>query len=389
MPAIRTEFGVNSGIFYARTFTLVSLLLVAVLLAAVVRPLFAPIAWALFLAFLLHPLHARLVARTGGRANLSAALITFATFVLLLGPVTALVAAFAADATNLLKRIQEFAVAYKPTQPSDLAAIPVVAPIVGWIQDSFGVTEAQVYEWVADASRNFAKTLAVTGREAVLGAIGTVIGFIVMIYLLFFMVRDGRLLLGNLRALVPLSEIERARLFGHLGSVTRAVVYGSGVTALVQGALVGTGFAIAGLPSPVVFGVLAALLALLPLAGTPVVWVPGVLLLAAQGRWGAAIFLLGWGVFTATIDNVLRPLLAATRARVQTLTVFIGVLGGVSAFGVIGLILGPLVIALAIALLRFMVEQRQSYHASPIVGAADEAGIEERRIETPGVEPEK
>jgi len=203
------------------------------------------------------------------------------------------------------------------------------------------------------------KTLGALGREAVLGALGTVVGFIVMLFLLFFAVRDGRALLADLRALVPMSEVERERLFRHLASVTRAVVYGSGVTALIQGALVAAGFAIAGLPSPVVFGVLAALLALLPLAGTPIVWIPGVVVLAAQGRWGAAIFLAIWGVFTSTIDNVLRPLLAATRARVQTLTVFIGVLGGVSAFGAIGVVLGPLVIALAIALLRFMLEQRQ------------------------------
>lgn len=381
MPTVRKECAVNAGLFYARSFALSALLLVAVLLALVVKPLFAPIAWALFLAFLLHPLHARLVERFGGRANLSAALITLATFVLLVGPVAALVAVFAADAANLLRRIQEFAIAYKPTQPSDLAAIPVLAPIVGWVHDSFGVTEAQIYEWVAEASRNFAKTLAAIGREAVLDALGTVIGFIVMIYLLFFAVRDGRMLLGNLRALVPLSDIERARLFGHLASVTRAVVYGSGLTALIQGALVAAGFALVGLPSPVVFGVLAALFALLPLAGTPVVWVPAVLLLAAQGRWGAALFLLVWGVFTATIDNVLRPLLAASRARVQTLTVFIGVLGGLSVFGVIGVILGPLVIALAIALLRFMVEQRETYHASPIVGVADETRIEPSRVE--------
>lgn len=372
----------NSGLFYARTFAVVAIAIVAVLVAVIVKPLFAPIAWALFLAFLLHPVHARLAARLGGRASLSAALLTLATFVLVLGPVTALATAFAADATQLLKRIQGLAIEHKPSQPSDLAALPLVGPVIEWIHDSFGISEAQVYSWAADAARNLGKALPAMGREAVLDVLGTAIRFIVMIFLLFFAVRDGRTLLANLRALIPMSERERARLFGHLGSVTRAVVFGSGVTALAQGALIGGGFAFVGLPSPVVFGVLAALFALLPLAGTPVVWVPAVLLLAAQGRWGAAIFLLGWGVFTATIDNVLRPLLAASRARVQTLTVFIGVLGGVSAFGMIGVVLGPLVLALAIALLQFMIEQRQAYHASPILGVENATGIEETRAGT-------
>jgi predicted PurR-regulated permease PerM len=157
-----------------------------------------------------------------------------------------------------------------------------------------------------------------------------------------------------------MSAGERARLFDHLASVTRAMVYGTGVTALIQGALVAIGFAIVGLPSPIVFGVLAALAALVPLVGTPVVWVPAVIVLALQGRWYAALFMLAWGGFVTTIDNVLRPWLVSGRAEIGALTVFIGVLGGVSAFGPIGVFLGPLVLALVIALVRFTLEMRQT-----------------------------
>jgi predicted PurR-regulated permease PerM len=141
--------------------------------------------------------------------------------------------------------------------------------------------------------------------------------------------------------------------------VTRALVYGTGVTALVQGALVGMGFAFVGLPSPVVFGVIAALAALIPLLGTPVVWVPAVIVLAAQDRWGAALFMVIWGAIVVTIDNFLRPWLVSGRARIEPLTVFIGVLGGVSAFGPVGVFLGPLVLALAIALVRFSLEGQE------------------------------
>jgi predicted PurR-regulated permease PerM len=162
----------------------------------------------------------------------------------------------------------------------------------------------------------------------------------------------------TLRGLIPMRAETKARLFGHLGAVTRAMVYGTGVTALVQGALVAIGFALTGLASPVVFGVLAALFALVPMAGTPVVWVPAVGVLALHGRWGAAGFMLVWGVFVVTIDNFLRPMLVAGKAQVGTLTVFIGVLGGVAAFGPIGIVLGPLVLALALALLELVVEER-------------------------------
>jgi predicted PurR-regulated permease PerM len=155
---------------------------------------------------------------------------------------------------------------------------------------------------------------------------------------------------------VPMSPPERKRLFEHLGSVTRAMVYGTGVTAVVQGILIGIAFAIVGLPSPLVFGVLAALAALVPMAGTPVVWIPAAIVLAAQGRWGATLFIVLWGAFVATIDNFLRPWLVAGKAEIGALTVFLGVLGGVSAFGPIGVFLGPLVLALAIALIRFAQE---------------------------------
>ena len=344
--------------FYARTFALLTLLLLGYLLFEILQPFLAPIAWALFIAFLIHPLHAWLVRKLHGRAGLSAALLTLATLLTLVGPLAALGAAFAAQAAELLRYVQEFAVEHTPAQPSDLASLPFVGPAVAWLQDSMGLSLAQIQGWAAEGARTVLKSLASLGRLAVLGALGTVVGFVMMMFMLFFAIRDGRSMFARLRELIPMSAAERARLFTHLASVTRAVVYGTGVTALVQGALVAIGFAIAGLPSPIVFGVLAALFALIPMAGTPVVWVPAVIVLAVEERWYAAIFLLVWGGVVTTIDNVLRPILVSGRAEVGTLTVFIGVLGGVSAFGPIGVFLGPLVLALVIALVRFVLEAR-------------------------------
>jgi predicted PurR-regulated permease PerM len=348
----------SDQLFYARTFALLTLALLAYLLFQILQPFFAPIAWALFIAFLLQPLHTWLVRKLRGRASTSAALLTLATLLILVGPLTALGAAFAAQAAELLRYAQEFAVEHKPAEPSDLAALPVVGPAVAWLQDSVGISLAQIQSWAVEGARTVLKALASLGRLAVLGALGTVVGFVMMMFILFFAIRDVRSMFVTLRELIPMSVRERARLFTHLAAVTRAMVYGTGVTALAQGVLIAIGFAIVGLPSPIVFGVLAALLALVPLAGTPVVWLPAALVLALQERWYAAIFLLIWGGLVATIDNVLRPMLVSGRAQVGTLTVFIGVLGGVSAFGPIGVILGPLVLALIIALVRFTLEVR-------------------------------
>lgn len=347
-------------VFYARTFALVTLAVLAYLLFQILQPFFAPIAWAAFIAFLVHPLHSRLAAKLGGRDSVSAALLTVLTVIVLLGPLAALGAAFATQAAELLRYAQDFAAEHKPAQASDLASMPVVGPAILWLQESLGVSLAQLQSWAMEGARTVLGSLASLGRQAVLGALGTVVGFAMMIFILYFAIRDGRAAFNDLRALVPMRAEERARLFAHLAAVTRAMVYGTGVTALAQGALVGVGFALAGLPSPIVFGVLAALLALVPLAGTPVVWVPAVLVLALQGRWYAAVFLLVWGALVAMLDNFLRPMLVSGRAEVGTLTVFIGVLGGVSTFGPIGIILGPLVLALIIALVRFALDVRSA-----------------------------
>ena len=277
---------------------------------------------------------------------------------LILGQLGGLVAAFAAQLTELARHAQEFAVEHRPANFAELAEVPVVGPALAWVQETTGFTFAQIQAWAVEAAQTILKALAGLGRAAFLGALGTVIGFALMMFILFFTIRDSERAFRALRELVPLEDRDKKRLFEHLASVTRALVYGTGVTAIVQGTLVGLGFAVVGLPSPIVFGVLAALAALIPLVGTPVVWVPAVIALAAQGRWTAALILLLWGGFVTTIDNFLRPWLVSGRAEIGALTVFIGVLGGVGAFGPIGLILGPLILSLVIALVRFALDNR-------------------------------
>jgi len=346
-------------LFYARAFALIGLLVLGYLLYLVLLPFFAPIAWALFIAFLLYPLHRWLTRKLGGRAALSAVFLTILVFLLLIGPLTGLGAAFGKQAADLTRHVQQLVVDNKPATPSDLESLPVIGPAVVWLQDTAGVSLAQIQAWGIEAAQALAKALATLGRAAFLGALGTVVGFALMMFILFFAIRDGRGWMETARELVPMSAPERARLFEHLGSVTRAMVYGTGVTALVQGALVAIAFAVVGLPSPVVFGVLASLAALVPMVGTPVVWVPALIVLAAQGRWGAALFMLIWGAFVVTIDNFLRPWLVSGKAQIGALTVFIGVLGGVAGFGPIGIFLGPLVLATAIALVRFSLEMQE------------------------------
>jgi predicted PurR-regulated permease PerM len=237
----------------------------------------------------------------------------------------------------------------------------VVGEVLHAIQDRIPVTTEQIQKGLVDGLTSAVQFLLTRGRSVFIGALGAVVSLFLTLFLVYFFFRDGDDFMRRTIRLIPVEEARKRRLVEHVSSVTRAVVLGSLVTALAQGACIGLGFWISGLPSPVVFGVLAAVCALLPIGGTAFVWVPGALLLGAEGRWGWAIFLAVWGaLIVGSADNVLRPMLISGRAQISTLPVFFGVLGGLGAFGMIGMFLGPVVVALALELFRFAEEDRGS-----------------------------
>jgi predicted PurR-regulated permease PerM len=346
--------------FYARTFAVLTAVTLGIALFKIVEPFIGPLLWAMFLAFLLHPLYVRLTKRLGGRKHLAAFLLTALTVVVIIGPLTGLGTAFVAQVNDLLQQAQSAVGGQTKDNVLDLTKVPRVQEALAWLDRTFNIDVTQVRTWAAQGSRSLLQALAAMSGRVFLGAIGAVVGFVLMTFMMFFFIRDGAEMIRTLRDLIPMSESYKDKLFDHLAGVTRAIVYGTGLTALIQGTLVGISFLIVHLPSPVVFGVIAALAALLPFGGSALVWVPAALVLALQGRWGATIFMVIWGgLLVSLVDNVVRPMLVSGRAAVGTLTVFIGVLGGVAAFGAIGLFLGPVVLALIIALIRFALELRR------------------------------
>jgi len=346
--------------FYTRAFGVVTCAVLAVALYRIVIPFLGPLVWAIFLAFLLNPLHQWLTPRLRNRPELSALLLTLLTLVVLLGPLTALSAAFASQVGYLLRFVQDRLADPAQANVLNFANVPWVSNALAHLDSMFGIDIAQVRDWIEQASNQGLHWLASLGGKVFLGALGTAMGFVLTIFMLFYFIRDGQVMFSTARELIPMTEARKARLFDHLASVTRAMVLGTGATALIQGTLVGIAFIIVGLPSPLVFGVIAVLASLLPVGGTALVWIPAAIVLAAQGRWGMMVFMVIWGtLLVSLVDNVVRPMLVSGRANVGTLTVFIGVLGGLAAFGAIGLFLGPVVLALIIALIRFMLEVRR------------------------------
>lgn len=373
--------GLSATTFYRRTFALVTAVVVGVLLWRIVEPFLAPLGWALFLAFLLQPLQQRLTQRFGGRESAAAAVLVVLTLVLFVGPLSVLGAVFAAQAGDLATQLQASAVRLEINSWDDLAHLPVLREALSWMEQHLAISAGQWRSWMVAGAERVLQPLAAMGGALFLGALGTVASFLFMLILLFFLVRDGQPMLATFRNLVPMDEAHKERLFAQMAAVTRAVVFSTMVTAIVQGCLVGIAFALTGLPSPVVFGVAGGVLSVVPFGGTALVWGPGALVLAAQGHYGAALFMTAFGAgVIGTVDNLLKPLLISGRAEVPTLAVFIGVLGGLSAFGLVGMFLGPVVIALALALVAFLGEQEAARRAAaapkPAEPAAPAAPIE-------------
>lgn len=336
-----------------RWFTVGSLLLVLVAVVLILRPMAMPIAWAAMLAFLMAPAHARLSKRLHNRPNASAAILTAVTPIAFFVPLILLGMAFADQVGEMGTSMQQNPSLIDPASWLDASRHPRIAGMAEWFsaRTSLDMNDMRVY--LGNSFQEWAGAVAGISGKVALNIAGTTLKFFLMLFVLFFMLRDGAGWFTRLSALLPLKQPRGQELFTRLGKVTRAVVYGCGVTAAVQGSLVGIGFAIAGLPGPVVFGVIATISALLPFGGAALVWVPGALYLLGSGHLGMGIFLLVWGGLISVSDNFIRPMIISRYTPVPTLLVFLGVIGGVAAFGLIGFIAGPVVLVLATELMRF------------------------------------
>src|SRR4051812_25439553 len=343
--------------FYTKAFFVGLAIFVGYLLMLVLQPFAGSMAWAIFLAFILHPFHVWLTRRLKNRPGTSAGIITGLTPFALLTPLTLLGVAFANQARALIDYLRGRDLHWDNTLLLEIEKYPVIGPVARFAREELQINAADVQEWLTRTAESSLSKVGSLGSGIVMGALGTLVGFFFMLFLLFFFLRDGAVMFSRLKRLIPVPEEHREQLFNHLASVTRGVFYGTGLTAVVQGVLVGIGFAIAGLPSPVVFGVLAAMLALLPAGGAAIVWIPAVLFLAFTGQWPMTIFMLVWGMIVSTSDNFLRPVLVSRYAPVSAFTVFVGVVGGIAAFGTIGIVVGPVFLALVAAILQYFDEK--------------------------------
>lgn len=323
--------------------------LIVVTSFAVLRPFIAPIAWAGILAYASWPLHERLDRLVRGRTGLSAALMTVLMVLLVMVPAALVSAALVVE---LQSAFEQFRI-WLPGGPTSLAARFRELPWIGsraadWIL-LLAADPAQMQQWI------LARTGLVVGFVAsTAGDLGRLaLDAILALLTLFFLYRHGGVLVPQIHgAARRLAGGGVDTVVSTLGDTVRAVMYGTLSTALTQAVLLTLGVWIVGLGSPVLLGALTGLLALTPL-GPPLIYVPAAGWLLMQGRILAGLVLLGWGILVVSMaDNVIKSWFLSGAARIPFLLGFFGVLGGLLAFGPIGLFVGPVAIALLLTLWR-------------------------------------
>jgi predicted PurR-regulated permease PerM len=304
-----------------------------------VKPFVPSLTWALVLAVLAHPLHERIVVRVK-RPSVSAAIAVVLVTIAIALPATLVVRQIGVEAVESASTARKLL----DTDRWKLAIerFPRLAPFREWVE-----REVDVEQQVGEASSQMAKGV----RNVLERAVDVSIGVLVTLFLLFYFLRDKRRILRVIAQSVPLAPNEAAQVRDNIRNTISAVVFGTLAVAIVQGFLGGLMFWWLGLPAPILWGAIMAVLAILPLFGAALIWVPAALYLAINGEWDKTILLAAWGtVVVGLIDNLLYPLLVKNKLRIHTVPVFIAVLGGLFAFGATGLVLGPLILAVALAL---------------------------------------
>src|SRR5947208_1477505 len=334
-----------SGTNLRTAFVLLLVVAVTALFLAVAWPFFKPLLLGALLAGLFHPLYRWITRLLGGRASLGAAVTLLVLFVLGLGPVSAFLGIVLQQALTMSDQ-----------------AIP-------WLNQHLGAaTTFNVHDWVVQRFPALAKyvpsqeqllqNVATAAKTAgaflvsfAAGMTATTAAFLlnlfVMLYAMFFFFKDGHKILERIFYYLPLSDEDETSMLARFTSITRATVKGTLVIGVIQGALAGIAFWVAGIDGAALWGTIMTILSIIPGIGAPLVWVPVVIVLFVNGQYVTGTLLLVWcGVVVATIDNFLRPVFVGRDAQMPDLLILIGTLGGLFLFGPIGFIDGPIICGL-------------------------------------------
>ena len=334
-----------SGRNFRTAFVLILVVAVTLLFLAVTWPFLKSLLLGALLAGLCRPLYQWVTRLLGHRRSLGAIVTLLILFILVVGPIGAFLGIVVQQALNVSEQ-----------------AIP-------WVQQHFGSSSTfNAHDWLVQRFPSLASYIP--SQEQLLQNVGTaakaaggllvgaasqmtagtavfLLDLFVMVYAMFYFLRDGEKILEKIFYYMPLSDVDEALMLQRLTSITRATVKGTLVIGVIQGALAGVAFWVAGIGGAAFWGTLMAILSIVPGIGAALIWVPAVIYLFITGEVMAGTLLLAWcAAVVGTIDNILRPMLVGKDAKMPDLLILVGTLGGLFLFGPIGFIVGPIVCGL-------------------------------------------
>ena len=333
---------------------------------------FSPILWAVILATTTYPLYVRLLARVGDRKNIAAGIMTGG---MLITAVLPAVYGIILAGQQGLEAYQLAADWLKEGHLKDLGALFAKVPVVGVLsQELVGhlvvAGSGQVEASLLEGGKAVSTFLLSQGVDFARNALLLATDFFIMLFTLFFVFRDGPDTYDTICRAIPLEEGHKAKIFKRLNTTMTAVVKGTLLTALAQGVTAGVTYYLLGVPFSVFLGALSGLLSILPVGGSAIVWVPVALYLLLSGAVAKGVILIGVGAgLVGLMDNLLQPLLIGRQARLPVLPLFLASFGGLAYFGLLGLFIGPILLAVVFETFVIYQEEYQQQENDMIIGA--------------------
>ena len=320
----------------------------------IARPFTQPILTAAILAILFHPLFVRLRGITGNR-NWAAFLSLIVLFVILASMITLLVFAIEGEIVTSYRWFKDNTAARDGWTAAFSAWVDKAA---GWIGFKTGISPDVIRD-AALARLDQASTGIIRQAGNVLASIGTITVFVVLTFFtLFFFLRDGRQLVNRTARLFPLDDDQIEQIIEETQTSIRANVVGVLAVGTVQGLLLGIGFWVLGVPSPLLWALVTGACSVIPFFGAAIVWVPGALYLVLIGSWVKGLILVGWGAGVVSLsDNIVRPWVISERLKLSPGLLFFALLGGVEMFGPLGIFLGPVIVSITLSLGKMLLTE--------------------------------
>jgi predicted PurR-regulated permease PerM len=337
-----------------------ALLLLGYLVFEIFEPFLVPLAWSAVLAIFFYPLHERLARRM---KNTQAAMVSaLAVTILLIVPAVIVLVYSAREAIDAMARVQSALTVHGQGPDQDIAE-----KLQMWTAKHLPASwqSLNVSDQLSQGAEKAAGYLAAKLGSVLKNVVSFFVDLFILLFALFFMFRDGPEVVRGVRHLLPFDEaIQKDMMIESKELIFASVAVGL-LVAAIQGALGGLAFTVTGIPSPVFWGVLIAFFSLVPVVGSALIWGPAALWLGFQGHWGKALVVVAICAVVSTVaDNLVRPMLLRNRTQLNELLLFIGVLGGLEVFGLLGLVAGPTIVAAAMGVFRVYMDHRDELAAS-------------------------